>query len=56
MAYQGILEVIQFITGKYTFPQPTFVIIDFVADQVQLILFFSTTIVRMENETFNLMR
>uniref|UniRef100_A0A9I9EHC5 CASP-like protein n=1 Tax=Cucumis melo TaxID=3656 RepID=A0A9I9EHC5_CUCME len=34
-AYQGIREVIQFVTKKDTFPQPAFVIIDFVADQVQ---------------------
>ena len=40
-AYQGIREVIQFVTKIYTFPQPTFAIIDFVADQVQpLHLFF----------------
>ena len=39
-AYQGIREVIQFVTKKDTFPQPAFVIIDFVADQVQLTLFF----------------
>ncbi|XP_038882342.1 CASP-like protein 4B1 [Benincasa hispida] len=40
-AYQGIREVIQFVTRKYTSPHLAFAIIDFVADQVLAYLLIS---------------